>query len=48
MIKDDLLRVLLEFHSNGIINQSINATFIALVPKKKVRQPKFQISNLLA
>ena len=24
----------LEFHNNGIINQSTNATFIALVPKK--------------
>ena len=23
-----------EFHSNGIINQSINATFIVIVPKK--------------
>ena len=34
MIKDDLLRVFLEFHNNGIINQSMNATFIALVPKK--------------
>ena len=34
MIKDDLLRVFLEFHNNGIINQSTNATFIALVPKK--------------
>ncbi|RVW35211.1 putative vesicle-associated membrane protein 726 [Vitis vinifera] len=33
-IKDDLLRVFLEFHNNGIINQSTNATFIALVPKK--------------
>ena len=28
------MRVFLEFHSNGIINQSTNATFIALVPKK--------------
>ena len=28
-IKDDLLRVFLEFHNNGIINQSTNATFIA-------------------
>ena len=30
----DLLRVFLEFHNNGIINQSTNATFIVLVPKK--------------
>ena len=33
-IKDNLLRVFLEFHNNRIINQSTNATFIALVPKK--------------
>ena len=35
VIKEDLMRVFLEFHSNGIINQSINATFIVIVPKKK-------------
>lgn len=29
MIKDDLLRVFLEFHNNEIINQSMNATFFA-------------------
>ena len=34
MIKEDLLSVFLEFHNNGIINQSMNATFITLVPKK--------------
>ena len=28
------MRVFLEFHTNGIINQSTNATFIALVLKK--------------
>ena len=28
------MRVYLEFHDNGIINQSTNATFISLVPKK--------------
>ncbi|RVW63731.1 LINE-1 retrotransposable element ORF2 protein [Vitis vinifera] len=33
-IKDDLLRVFLEFHNNRIINRSTNVTFIALVPKK--------------
>ena len=33
-IKDDLLRVFLKFHNNGITNQSTNATFITLVPKK--------------
>ena len=32
-IKDDILRVFLDFHNNRIINQSTNATFIPLVPK---------------
>ena len=34
VIKEDLVRVFVEFHRNGIINQSTNATFIVLVPKK--------------
>ena len=34
VIKKDLMRVFLKFHSNEIINQSTNATFITLVPKK--------------
>ena len=34
VIKEDLIRVFLEFHTNGIINKSTNATFIALAPKK--------------
>ena len=34
MIKDDLVKVFTEFHSNGIINQNINAFFIVLLPKK--------------
>ena len=34
VIKEDLMKVFQEFHSYGIINQSTNATFIALVPKK--------------
>ena len=33
VIKEDLLRVFSEFHNNGIINQSTNATFIALFQK---------------
>ena len=36
------MRVFLEFHTNGIINQSTNATFIALVPKKS---QTFKISD---
>ena len=47
VIKEDLLRVFSEFHSNGIINQSTNAIFIAL-RQKKVKQPNFQILDLLA
>ena len=35
VIKEDLLRLFSEFDSNGVINQSVNATFIALVPKKR-------------
>ncbi|RVW92334.1 putative ribonuclease H protein [Vitis vinifera] len=36
------MRVFLEFHTNGIINQNTNATFIALVPKKS---QTFKISD---
>ena len=45
VIKEDLMRVFLEFHTNGVINQSTNATFIAMVPKKNL---KSQIIDLLA
>ncbi|RVX20266.1 Transposon TX1 uncharacterized 149 kDa protein [Vitis vinifera] len=34
VIKEDLVRVFAEFHSSGIINQSTNASFIVLLPKK--------------
>ncbi|KAL6335916.1 hypothetical protein AAG906_003541 [Vitis piasezkii] len=34
VIKEDLMRVFLEFHTNGIINQSTNATFIAMIIAK--------------
>ena len=40
--KEDLMRVFLEFHTKGVINQSTNATFIAMVPKKS---QTFKISN---
>ena len=36
VIKEDLVRVFAEFHSSGIINQSTNASFIVLLPKKSV------------
>ncbi|RVW77224.1 Transposon TX1 uncharacterized 149 kDa protein [Vitis vinifera] len=34
VIKEDLVRVFAEFHRSGIINQSTNASFIVLIPKK--------------
>ena len=38
VIKEDLVRVFAEFHRNGIINQSTNASFIVLLPKKNVKE----------
>ncbi|RVW99869.1 Transposon TX1 uncharacterized 149 kDa protein [Vitis vinifera] len=34
VIKEDLVRVFAEFHRSGVINQSTNASFIVLLPKK--------------
>ncbi|RVW69991.1 Transposon TX1 uncharacterized 149 kDa protein [Vitis vinifera] len=34
VIKEDLVRVFVEFHRSGVINQSTNASFIVLLPKK--------------
>ncbi|KAJ9671271.1 hypothetical protein PVL29_027318 [Vitis rotundifolia] len=42
VIKEGLMRVFSEFHTNGVINQSTNATFIAMVPKKS---QTFKISD---
>ncbi|KAJ9687808.1 hypothetical protein PVL29_013851 [Vitis rotundifolia] len=36
VIKADLVRVFDEFHRSGIINQSTNASFIVLLPKKSM------------
>ncbi|RVX09485.1 Transposon TX1 uncharacterized 149 kDa protein [Vitis vinifera] len=36
VIKEDLVRVFAEFHRSGIINQSTNASFIVLLPKKNL------------
>ena len=47
VIKEDLMRVFLEFHTNGIINQSTNATFIARC-LRKAKLLKSQIIYLLA
>lgn len=34
ILKDDLLEVIFEFHSFGIIKKCINSTVIVLIPKK--------------
>ena len=36
VIKEDLVRVFAEFHRSGIINQSTNAFFIVILPKKSL------------
>ncbi|RVW48807.1 putative ribonuclease H protein [Vitis vinifera] len=36
VIKEDLVKVFAEFHRSGIINQSTNASFIVLLPKKSM------------
>jgi len=33
ILKDDVLRFMVEFHRNGILSKGINSTFIALIPK---------------
>jgi len=33
MLKDDVMRFLVEFHKNGRLAKGINSTFIALIPK---------------
>jgi len=33
LIKDDVMRFLVEFHRNGRLSKVINSTFIALIPK---------------
>ncbi|RVW25092.1 Transposon TX1 uncharacterized 149 kDa protein [Vitis vinifera] len=42
VIKEELVRVFAEFHRSGIINQSTNASFIVLLPKKSLSK---RISN---
>ena len=36
VIKEDLVRVFAKFHRSGIINQSTNASFMVLLPKKSL------------
>lgn len=33
IIKEDLLKVFIRFHDNGVINKSTNSIFITLVPR---------------
>ena len=47
VIKEDLVRVFAKFHRSGIINQSTNASFIVLLPKKAC-QRKSQTLDPLA
>ena len=46
MIKEDLVRVFSNFHKSEVINQSTNATFIVLVPKKSQSKKIFDFSAL--
>ena len=46
-IKEDLVKVFAEFHRSRIINQSTNASFIVLLPKKSMLGES-QTSDLLA
>ena len=47
VIKKGLVRVFVGLHGSGIINQSTNVGFIALVPKKS-QTKKISTSDLLA
>lgn len=50
MVKENLLRVFVEFHNRGVINQSTNAIFIALVLKRSQINKiwNFRLINLVA
>ena len=43
LIKDDVMRFLVEFHRNGRLTKEINSTFIALIPKVDKRLPSYFI-----
>ena len=43
VIKEDLVRVFAEFHRSGIINQSTNASFIVLLPKKRLDKENLRL-----
>lgn len=49
MVKENLLRVFMEFHNRGVINQSTNAIFIALVLKRSQTNKisNFRLINLV-
>ena len=33
LVKEDITKVLVQFHSNGLLPKGTNATFLALIPK---------------
>jgi hypothetical protein len=37
-VNDDLILVFHNFHEHGLFEKSLNATFLALIPKKKIQQ----------
>jgi hypothetical protein len=37
ILKDDIIKVFYDFHARGKFERSLNATFIALILKKKIR-----------
>lgn len=49
IIKDDLMKVFVEFYDGGVISKGMNATFIVLVPKKEARDfSDFRPINLVS
>ena len=43
VIKENLVRVFAEFHRSGVINQSTNASFIVLLPKKSTTKENLRL-----
>ena len=49
VVKEDSLRVFMEFHNNGVINQLTDATYLALVLKRSqtIKILDFKLINLV-